>query len=70
MGGGVYGVMWPTKSTHKGNWKEITDKILDDIGITREDKVGKKHTTKRKTIVSLKESPGINKVCGRQKVKG
>jgi hypothetical protein len=34
---------------HKGSWKEITDKISEDIGITEEDKVGKKNNTKRNT---------------------
>ncbi len=37
-----------TRSTHKGSWKEVTDKISDNIGIIMEDKVGKTHTNKRK----------------------
>jgi hypothetical protein len=44
-----------TKSTHKGNWKEITDKISEDIGIREEDKVGKKNNTKRNTRKKVKK---------------
>ncbi len=33
---------------HKGSWKEVIDKVSDDIRITMEEKVGKMHTTKWK----------------------
>ncbi len=60
-----------SKSTHKGSWKEITDKISDDIGITREDKVGKEHTNERKKnkVKSVKTFPGKTRGSWRQKIK-
>ncbi len=57
------------KSTHKGTWKEVTDKIADDIGITMEDKVCKMHTSKRKTKNKMENKIlGKAKRSGRQKV--
>ncbi len=37
-----------TRNTHKGNWKEVTDKILGKIGMEIEDKEAIKHMTKQK----------------------
>ena len=44
-----------TKSTNKGSWKVVTDKISDDLGITEKDKEGKHHTTKRNTKIKVEK---------------